>query len=287
MNVSDRRRRLRAVLARNDCVNPASVFDPLSARAAEEAGYEVGMLPGSVAALVVLGAPDIVVLTLTELAALARRICRACDLPLVVDADHGYGNALNVKRTVEELEAAGVAGLTIEDTLLPAPFGDHAKARMVSLDEGLGKIRAAIAGRQDQDLVLIARTAAPLITDLADAITRIQAYAAAGADAVFLLGVANDAQLEAVSKAVTVPIIFGNTGTGPFARATLAAHGVRMLLQGNQPYFAALEAARKTLEALRQGTPPKQVTGLLSDDSLKRLARDPAYRAAAKEWLGG
>src|SRR5579864_7196570 len=123
MGWSDRRKRLRAVLAGRRCVHPGSVFDPISARIAEDLGFEIGMFAGSVASLTVLGAPDLIVLTLTEFAAQALRINRAGNLPLLVDADHGYGNALNAKRTVEELETAGVAALTIEDTVLPRPFG--------------------------------------------------------------------------------------------------------------------------------------------------------------------
>ncbi|MCH7889010.1 MAG: isocitrate lyase/phosphoenolpyruvate mutase family protein, partial [Proteobacteria bacterium] len=123
MRWTERRERLRALLAGRRCIHPGSVFDPISARIAEDLGFEVGMFAGSVASMVVLGAPDLIVLTLTEFAEQAHRICRAGNLPLLVDADHGYGNALNVKRTVEELETAGVAALTIEDTALPQSFG--------------------------------------------------------------------------------------------------------------------------------------------------------------------
>src|SRR5579863_8437157 len=108
MGWSDRRKRLRAVLAGRRCVHPGSVFDPMSARIAEDLGFELGMFAGSVASLTVLGAPDLIVVTLSEFAEQAHRICRAGSLPLLVDADHGYGNALNVMRTVEELENAGV-----------------------------------------------------------------------------------------------------------------------------------------------------------------------------------
>lgn len=102
----ERRERFRSVLSGNKCVYPGSVFDPISARIAEDLGFEVGMFAGSVASMTVLGAPDLIVLTLTEFAAQAHRICRAGNLPLLCDADHGYGNALNVMRTVEELETA-------------------------------------------------------------------------------------------------------------------------------------------------------------------------------------
>src|SRR5256884_8647126 len=109
---SARRTQFRAILAGRACVHPASVHDAVSARIAEDLGFEAGMFAGSVASLAVLGAPDIVVLTLTEFADQAYRINRAGKLPLLVDADHGYGNALNIKRTVEELETAGCAGIT-------------------------------------------------------------------------------------------------------------------------------------------------------------------------------
>src|SRR6185503_13571237 len=122
---------------------------PISVRIAEDIGFEVAMFAGSVASLAVLGAPDLIVLTLTEFAEQALRINRAGTLPLLVDADHGYGNALNVKRTVEELEIAGVAALTIEDTLLPAAYGAAGKMSLISLEEGVGKMKAALAGRQD------------------------------------------------------------------------------------------------------------------------------------------
>lgn len=123
MNAQDKRKSLAALLAGKRCVYAGSVFDPLSARIADEVGFEVGVLGGSVASFAVLGAPDLMLLTLTELAEQVRRICRASELPVIVDADHGFGNALNVMRTVEELASVGAAGLSIEDTLLPRAFG--------------------------------------------------------------------------------------------------------------------------------------------------------------------
>src|SRR5438552_8943183 len=117
-----RREALRSILSGTQCVRPGSVYDAISVRIAEDLGFELGMFGGSVASLAVLGDPDIALITLTELAEQMRRMSRACALPVLVDADHGYGNAMNVRRTVEELETAGAAGLTIEDTLLPQAF---------------------------------------------------------------------------------------------------------------------------------------------------------------------
>src|ERR1700737_633701 len=130
-----RRENLRAILSGTQCLRPGSVYDAISVRIAEDLGFEVGMFGGSVASLAVLGDPDIALITLSELAEQMRRTSRASSLPVVVDADHGYGNALNVRRTIEELETAGAAGLTIEDTLLPQAYG-QAKTQLISLEEG-------------------------------------------------------------------------------------------------------------------------------------------------------
>jgi len=130
MNWTERRERFRAILSGNRCVHPASVYDAISARIAEDLGFEVGMFSGSIGSMSVLGAPDLVVLTLTEFAGQANRICRAGNLALLVDADHGYGNALNARRTVEELETAGICAMSIEDTVLPRPYGADGKPRL-------------------------------------------------------------------------------------------------------------------------------------------------------------
>lgn len=133
MKHTEQRKRLRAILKGTECLSPASVFDALSARVAEAVGYKIGMLAGSTASSTTLAAPDLIVLTLTEFADQVRRIMRGCDLSLLVDADHGYGNALSVMRTVEELETAGIAGMSVEDTLLPEPFGGGGKGGLISI----------------------------------------------------------------------------------------------------------------------------------------------------------
>src|SRR2546428_6702985 len=127
MNWTERRERFRAILAGNRCVHTGSVYDAISARIAEDLGFEVGIFSGSIGSMAVLGAPDLVVMTLTEFAAQANRVCRAGNLALLVDADPRYGNALHVRRTVEELETAGICAMSIEDTVLPRPYGPNGK----------------------------------------------------------------------------------------------------------------------------------------------------------------
>ena len=282
---SERRERLRAILSADRCVYPGSVFDPISARIAEDLGFELGMLAGSVASLTVLGAPDLIVLTLTEFAEQARRICRAGSLPLLCDADHGYGNALNVMRTVDELENAGVAGLSIEDTALPQAFASHGKAQLISVEEGVGKMRAALAARRDPGLVIAGRTSAAAIAGVEDAIRRARAYQDAGVDALFLVGVKSRADLERIAAAVTLPIILGGAATQMRDPAYLAAHRVRVCLQGHQPFMAAVRAAYDSLAALRAGTPPEQLAGVADEALMRRLMRGDDYSGWSRQWL--
>lgn len=285
MHWTPRRERFRALLAGDACIHPGSVSDPISARIAEDLGFEVGMFAGSVASLAVLGAPDLIVLTLSEFAGQAYRINRAGDLPLMVDADHGYGNALNVKRTVEELETAGVAALTIEDTDLPQPYGLGGKQRLIPLEEGVGKMRAALAGRQDPSLVVAGRTSAPSITGIDDTIARARAYEAAGVDALFLVGMRTRADLERIRDAVSLPLMLGSVTPELRDRAYLGSVGVRIALQGHQPYMAAVRATYETLKALREGTAPDDLPGVASKELMGRVTRDDDWSRWSRDFL--
>jgi len=286
MHWTERRERFRTLLAGDRCVYPGSVFDPISARIAEDLGFEVGMFAGSVASMTVLGAPDIIILTLSEFADQAYRICRAGNLALLVDADHGYGNAMNVKRTVEELETAGVAALSIEDTELPQPYGTVGSSRMVSIEEGVGKMRAALEGRQDPNLVIAGRTSAVAINGIDDAVARAKAYEAAGVDALFFVGVKTKAELEALRSAVDLPFILGGRGPELSDKDYLGKQGVRVCLQGHQPFMAAVQAVHDTLKALRDGTDPGDLKGVASGDLMKAVTRDADYDRWMKNFLG-
>ena len=286
MHWTDRRRRFRAILAGDRCYHPGSVFDPISARIAEDLGFEIGMFAGSTASLTVLGAPDLIVLTLSEFAAQAYRINRAGNLPLMVDADHGYGNALNVKRTVEELETAGICGMSIEDTELPTPHGTT-KPRLISIAEGVGKMKAALAGRQDPALAIAGRTSAIIITGLDDAIARGQAYEAVGVDALFYVGIKTRAELDAISAATKLPLIMGGVSGDLADKDYLASRRVRIALQGHQPFAAGVKAVHDTLKALRDGTAPSKLQGVASAELMKKVTRDDDYTKWTKEFLGG
>ena len=282
---TERRQKFRSYLAGNRCYHPGSVHDPISARIASEIGFEIGMFAGSTGSLGVLSAPDLIILTLTEFADQALRINRAMELPLMVDADHGYGNALSVMRTVEELEIAGVSGMSIEDTALPQPFGTTEKPQILSIEEGIGKMKAALAARRDPDLCIAGRTSAPIITGIEDTIKRAQAYEKVGVDAIFLVGVKTRAELDAIAPAVKIPLILGTATPELSDREYLASRGVRVCLQGHQPIQAAIQAIHDTLKALRDGTAPKDLKGLASADLVKRVTRADDYDRWTKDYL--
>ena len=280
-----RREALRSILNGSACIRPGSVYDATSIRIAEDLGFELGMFGGSVASLAVLGDPDIALITLTELCEQMRRMSRAAQLPVLVDADHGYGNALNVRRTVQELEAAGAAGLTIEDTLLPQAFG-QAKTQLISLDEGVGKMKAALDGRSDPSLVIVGRTGAASITGLDDAIARAKAYEATGVDALFFTGIKDRSELEAISAATKLPIVLGGAPEEMAAPDYLGSQRVRIALQGHAPFAAATQAVYATLKALRDGDSPKSLKGLASAELTGRAMREAEVKARANEFLG-
>jgi carboxyvinyl-carboxyphosphonate phosphorylmutase len=285
MHWQNRRERFRAQLASDHCIHPGSVFDPVSARIAEQVGFEIGMFAGSVASLTVLGDPDYILLTLSEFAEQAYRIGRASELPILVDADHGYGNALNVKRTVEELESAGVSALSIEDTLLPRPFRSGGVTSLVSIEEGVGKMRAALEGRRDPNLVIAARTSAVMITGLDDTIDRVKAYQDTGVDAIFLIGVKQKQQLEAIAGVCHLPIFLGGASADINQLDYLGPMGVRISLQGHQPVMAAIQATYDTLKALRDGAKPSDFDSSIDKALINKLSRVDSYDRWIEEFL--
>ena len=285
MILQEKREAFRAILSGKDVIKPGSVYDPISARIAEDVGFELGLFGGSAASLTILGDPDLLLITLSELAEQVRRICRAGNIPVLVDADHGYGNALNVRRTVQELEAAGAAGLTIEDTLLPQAYG-QAKPQVISIDEGVGKMKAALSGRSDLSLVIVGRTGAASITNIEDTVARAKAYEATGVDALFFTGLKTRAELQAIAAATKLPIIMGSADGELADTAFLASQRVRVANQGHQPIAAATQAVYETLKALREGTSPKELKGLPPGELTNRVMRDADVKARIADFLG-
>ena len=276
---------LRQLLASDRCVIAGSVFDPMSARIADDVGFEVGVLGGSVASFAVLGAPDLMLLTLTELVEQTRRICRASDLPVLVDADHGYGNALNVVRTVEELASAGAAGCSIEDTALPRAFGSSKEPGLTSLEEGVGRMRAAVTAARESGVAVFGRTSAVAITDVGDAVRRLQAYQNAGVNALFVPYLKTREQLDRIAAAVSLPLILGSPAAELVDFEYLASRRVRVCLRGHQGFAASVQALYDAAQASFAGTAPGKLPNVASESLMARLTRVAEHERASEEFL--
>ena len=278
----DLRIAFRELLCSDSCYHTASVFDPMSARIAADLGFEVGILGGSVASLQVLAAPDFALITLSEFVEQVTRIGRVAQLPFLADADHGYGNALNVMRTVIELERAGVAALTLEDTLLPAQFG-RKSTDLISIEEGVGKIRAALEARVDSAMSIIARTNAGVLS-LEEVVARTLDYQRAGADGICMVGVKDFDHLEKIAERLSVPLMlvtYGNPSLNDDKR--LADLGVRIVVDGHAAYFAAIKA---TYDCLRQQRGRQSRSENLSATELSHTYTQPEdYIRWAKQYM--
>ncbi len=281
---TEQRKRFRAILNGTECLSPASVYDALSARVAEIVGYKLGILAGSVSSNTTLAAPDLILLTLTDFADQVRRMMRVSDLSLLVDADHGYGNALNVMRTVQELEHAGVSAMSIEDTALPIRYGQpEGQDELISTGEMVGKLKAAVAARRDPSTVIAGRTAALKVEDTARTVERVKAYAAAGVDCIFVVGVESVDQIKVIHEAAKLPVIVGSA-PATIKREEFARAGGRVLLQGHQPVAAAVKALRAVYEHLHNGgaaadlkdkiASAKEMDALVFGEDYKKYMRD-------------
>ena len=199
---------LREMLNSGEPFLTAGANDALSAVIAERAGFKAVTMGGYLATAVTLARPDIGLMTMTEMATKARHICAVTHIPLIADADNGHGNVLNVIRTIQELENAGAAGVVLEDQVMPKRCGHMAGKKVISMEEHVQKIRAAVYARQDPDFIIIGRTDARQAHGIEDAIARGKAYAEAGADVVFVEAQENMEELERVPKEIHgVPLV--------------------------------------------------------------------------------
>ncbi|MGH3435175.1 MAG: isocitrate lyase/PEP mutase family protein [Sciscionella sp.] len=249
------RRRLRELLARPEPLLAPGVYDGLTARLVEQAGFESAYMTGFGTSAALLGRPDIGLLTQTEMVDNARRISQAVHLPLIADADTGYGNALNVVRTVRDYEQAGVAALQLEDQVAPKRCGHMSGKAVIDIDEAVAKIRAAVAARTDPDLVLIARTDAAAVHGIGAAIERGRRFADAGADMLFIESPRAVADIEAVATELAgYPLLFNWVEGGRTESITLrrlVELGFRLVIYPISTLLAATAAVREVLLTLR------------------------------------
>src|ERR671938_560448 len=204
------RSRLRELLGSGTPVVAPGAYDALSARLVEQAGFDVVYMTGFGTTASLVGRPDVGLLTGSEMVDNARRIAAAVDVPVIADADTGYGNALNVLRTVQLYEQAGIAGLQLEDQVMPKKCGHMSGKALIGADEMVGKIRAAVEARRDPDLVVIARTDAVAVGGLEEAIGRARAFADAGADLLFVEAPTSEEDLARIAGELreVAPLVF-------------------------------------------------------------------------------
>jgi oxaloacetate decarboxylase len=288
------RERFRNILARRACVPAAPVFDPLSARVAEVQGWEVCKLSGSVGKFANLGVPDGIPLSnMSDLADICSRINKAVDMCMIVDADEGGGNALTVRRTVQDLEAAGVCAIELEDNLVPSRFpqpGSNARrhSEMIPAAEQVGKLRAAVAARRDPATMIVARTSALDEFALPEALDRIRAYSDTGVEALMLPNVPNGrADIEAVSKVTRLPLFVLRLPPDAAAdTAWLAAHNILIRYVGLAPYAMAVKAIYDGLLHLKEGgTPDGLKDRLASPEILRAVDRTEEFREWQRDYL--
>lgn len=264
-------------------------FSPLVAKLVERLGFRAVYLSGG-ALSAGNGVPDIGLLTLTEFVAAAQLTAQATSLPLLCDADTGFGEALNVERTVKMFEAAGVAGIHLEDQEMPKRCGHLSGKSIVAPEEMAAKIRAAAAARRDPDFVLVARTDARGVTDFGDAVRRARLYLDAGADAIFPEALQSADEFAAFAKAVPCPLLANMTefGKGPLLDVkTLGAMGYRMILFPLTAFRAAMRAAEETLRNLLEtGTQAASVPKMMTRADLYDLLGYTGYEERDKEYFG-
>jgi 2,3-dimethylmalate lyase len=252
--------RLRALLDSGETVVAPGAFDPLAARLVEEAGFPAVYMTGFGTSAALIGRPDVGLLTMTEMADNAARIAACVDIPVIADADTGYGNPLNVIRTVGAYEAAGVAGIHLEDQVAPKKCGHMEGKQVIPAAEMAQKIRAAVEARAQPEFVIIARTDARAVEGLDGALERGRRYREAGADALFVEAVTSEAEAEAVARAFPgVPLLFNwaeGGKTPPIGLDRLTELGYRIVIFPISTLLAATGAMRRILgEISRAGTP--------------------------------
>jgi len=250
--------RLRELLVQRDLLVAPGAYDALSARLIAQTGFPAVYMTGFGTAASVLGQPDVGLLTMSEMVSCAAALAAVVgDRPLIADADTGYGNPINVRRTVREYERAGVAAIHIEDQVWPKKCGHMEGKQVIPADEMVQKIRAAVDARQDPDFVIIARTDANAVYGLEDALRRGRAYREAGADVIFIEAPRSIEELRAIAQAFPdVPLLYNWAESGKTPLLPLEeihALGFKLVIFPVSMLFAATQALLDLLEALKQG----------------------------------
>jgi 2-methylisocitrate lyase-like PEP mutase family enzyme len=271
--------RLKALVSRREATTVPGAANAMFARVIEDLGFQAVYVTGAGIANMRLGAPDVGLTTVTEVAETVSSIADAVDLPLIVDADTGFGNAVNMVRTVRLLERAGAAAIQIEDQVFPKKCGHFNGKEVIPADEMVQKVKAAVDARHDQNLMVIARTDARAIEGLDAAMDRARAFIEAGADMTFVEAPASFEELHRIGTELSVPqvanIVFGGKTPDP-GRKVLAESGFSIVLYANASLQAALRASTQVLTALRDEGSLDSVADLLAgfDERQRAVNKD-------------
>ena len=282
--------RLRELLDSGETVIAPGAFDPLAARLVEEAGFRAVYMTGFGTSAALLGRPDVGLLTMTEMADNAARIAACVDIPLIADADTGYGNPLNVIRTVGVYEAAGVAAIHIEDQVAPKKCGHMDGKQVIGAGEMAQKVSAAVDARTDPNFAIIARTDARAVEGLDSALDRARRYRDAGADALFIEALVSEAEIEAAARAFPdIPLLFNwaeGGKTPPVALGRLTELGYRIVIFPIATLLAATAAMRAVLgEIAAAGTPAAALAGLPTFGEFTDFIGLPEVRAVEQRYI--
>jgi carboxyvinyl-carboxyphosphonate phosphorylmutase len=285
------RARLRELLERPEPLLAPGAYDALSARLVEQAGFDAVYMTGFGTTASLIGRPDVGLLTGAEMVDNARRIVAAVDVPVIADADTGYGNAINVVRTVQLYEQAGVAGIQLEDQVMPKKCGHMSGKALIGTDEMVGKIRAAVEARRDPDLVVIARTDAVAVGGLEEAIGRAKAFADAGADLLFVEAPTSEDDIARVAGELhgVAPLVFNwaeGGRTPPLPLARIRELGFAMVIYPIGTLLAATAGIRAVLATLRRDGVPS-LDGLPAFDEFTDLIGLPEVQELEQRFSGG
>ena len=283
---------LRRMLQGDKLIQAPGAYDGITARLVEEAGFPAVYISGASVAGSRLGLPDMGFITLPEIADVARNIVHITTVPVICDIDTGYGNALNMMRAIREFKAAGVAAVQMEDQITPKRCGHTDRKQLISKEEMVNKIKAAVMERGDNDLVLIARTDAIAVTGFEDALDRAKAYGEAGADVLFVEAPTSPEQMRRVNRELPglprmVNLVERGGATPCLPARELEEMGYRLAIYPANTWLTAMHAIRKTLKVLREeGSTDSCADQMGTFKEMFDMVERPKYYDLEKKYVG-
>lgn len=286
--MSDCRKKLRELIKGEHLITAPGAFDVLSARIIEQVGFPAVYLTGGGLSRT-WGFPDMGLMTMTENVAFITRVCDSVTIPVIADADTGYGNALNVVRTVREYERTGVAAFHLEDQITPKRCGHYEGKEIADREEMIGKIKAAVDTRRDHNMVIIARTDARAVMGIDEAIERSNLYAQAGADVCFVEAPQSMEELHRIAKEIHVPVLVNmikGSRTPLLSRDELEKMGYKIAIYPNEPHRSAIFAVRACLQHLKEMGDTTDFKNMVDFATREEIVGTATWREREKKYLG-